>query len=51
MVKAYANGAETVDDVAEKTRIPVKRVYELRRNLKEAAARVLKSFNRKETVL
>ena len=51
MVKAYANGAETVDDVAEKTRIPVKRVYELRRNLKEEAARVLKSFNRKETVL
>ena len=51
IVKAYADGAETVEDVAEKTRIPVKRVYELRRNLKEAAARILKSFNRKETVL
>lgn len=51
IVKAYADGAETVEDVAEKTRIQVKRVYELRRNLKEAAARVLKSFNRKETVL
>lgn len=51
IVKAYADGAETVEDVAEKTRLPVKRVYELRRNLKEAAARVVKSFNRKETVL
>jgi len=51
IVGAYADGAESVEDVAEKTGFPVKRIYELRRNVKEIAARVLESLNRKETVL
>ena len=51
IVKAYADGAESVQDVAEKTGFPVKRIYEARRHLKEIAARVLRSLNRKETEL
>jgi hypothetical protein len=51
IVKAYASGAESVEDVAEKTGISLKRIYELRRNLKEIATRVLKIMNRKETVI
>ena len=50
-VKAYADGAESVEDVAEKTGLPIKRIYELRRHLKEVATRVLRLMNRKETVV
>lgn len=50
-VKAYADGAESVEDVAEKTGLPIKRIYELRRHLKEVATRVLRIMNRKETVV
>jgi hypothetical protein len=51
IVQAYAKGAESVEDVGEKTGLPIKRIYELRRHLKEAATRVLKLMNRKETVI
>ena len=51
IVQAYAGGAETVDEVANKTGLVAKRIYELRRHLKEAAARVLKTMNRKENAI
>ncbi len=50
-VKAYADGAESVEDVAEKTGLPIRRIYELRRQLKEVATRILRLMNRKETVV
>src|SRR5258708_23031653 len=48
-VKAYADGAESVEDVAAKTGLPIKRVYELRRDLKEVTTKALRIMNRKET--
>ncbi len=51
IVQAYAGGAETVEEVAEKTGFGAKRIYELRRHLKDAAARVLKTMNRKEKAI
>jgi len=51
IVQAYADGAETVEEVAEKTELGAKRIYELRRHLKESAARVLRTMNRKEQVI
>jgi len=51
IVQAYAGGAETVEEVAEKTGLGAKRIYELRRHLKEAAARVLRTMNRKEQAI
>jgi hypothetical protein len=51
IVQAYAGGAETVEEVAEKTGFGAKRIYELRRHLKEAATRVLRIMNRKEKVI
>jgi hypothetical protein len=50
-VQAYAGGAETVEEVAEKTGFDSKRIYELRRHLKEAATRVLRIMNRKEKMI
>lgn len=51
IVDAYAGGAESVEEVAENTGLSAKRIYELRRHLKEAAARVLRTMNRKEQVI
>jgi hypothetical protein len=51
IVQAYAGGAETVEEVAEKTGFGAKRIYELRRHLKEAATRVLRIMNRKEKAI
>ena len=51
IVQAYAGGAETVEEVAEKTGFDAKRIYELRRQLKEAATRVLRIMNRKGKVI
>lgn len=51
IVHAYAGGAESVEEVAENTGLSAKRIYELRRHLKEGAARVLRTMNRKEQVI
>ena len=51
VVKAYENGAESVEELAEHTGLPVQRIYELRRQMREIAAKVLKKLSRKEQAL
>jgi hypothetical protein len=51
IVKAYAGGAESVQELVEHVGLPAQRVYELRRQMREIAARVLRHLNRKERTL
>ncbi len=51
IVNAFAGGAESVQELVEHTGLPAKRVYELRRQMREIAARVLRHLNRKEKAL
>ena len=44
-VKAFHDGAVSVDDVARATGIAVKRIYQLRREVKEIAAEVIATIN------
>lgn len=45
VVKAFQDGAVSVDDVAEATGIAVKRIYQLRKELKEITAEVTVTVN------
>ena len=45
VVMAYEDGAESSDDVADKTGIAKKRIYELRRQLKDIQQSVLDTLN------
>lgn len=51
IVNAFAGGAESVQELVEHTGLPAKRVYELRRQMREIAARVLRHLNRKGKAL
>jgi hypothetical protein len=46
IVMAYEQGAESTDDVVAKTDIPIRRVYELRRNLKGLMPSVLETLRK-----
>ncbi len=46
VVKAYAEGAESVDELVQASGLPKTRVYELRRELKHIAVEVLRTMNR-----
>ncbi len=46
IVMAYEDGAESVEEVAEKTGLDKKRIYELRRQLKEMKQSVLDTLNK-----
>lgn len=51
IVKAYEGGAESVEELVEQTGLPVQRIYELRRQMREIAAKVLRKVSRKERAL
>lgn len=51
IVKAYERGAESVEELVEQTGLPVQRIYELRRQMREIAAKVLRKLSRKERAL
>lgn len=51
IVKAYERGAESVEDLVEQTGLPVQRIYELRRQMREIAGKVLRKVSRKERAL
>jgi len=49
IVMAYEDGAESVDEVAQKTGLTQQRIYELRRQLKEMKQSVLDTLNKEKT--
>jgi hypothetical protein len=51
IVKAYEGSAESVEELVEQTGLPAQRIYELRRQMREIAARVLRKLSRKERAL
>lgn len=51
VVKAYAGGAESVEELVEQTGLPVRRIYELRLQMREIAAKVLGRLSRKGKAL